>query len=177
MDLKTKAIVCGHQTENGFLAIHFLWISASNGHFYQTEVVGDFSPEVVINDYYEELYDQAGLMLCLDAYNWIKTGIEFTDGIQHFSTVIMRDGFSDWSVIPLGVRIEPIRLRLTRHSEALRIQYHQEGQWQMARLGYLSMPSSVIVGPMCCSPERAGLKVDFDNLVIGPPIGRALHEE
>ena len=116
-------------------------------------------------------------MLRVDANNWIKTGIEFTDGIQHFSTVITRDGFSDWSVIPLGVRIEPIRLRLTRHSEALRIQYHQEGQWQMARLGYLSMPSSVIVGPMCCSPERAGLKVDFDNLAIGPPIDRALHEE
>ena len=81
---------------------------------------------MVINGYYEELYDQAGLMLRLDAHNWIKTGIEFTDGIQHFSTVITRDGFSDWSVIPLGVRVEPIRLRLTRHSEALRIQYHQE---------------------------------------------------
>ena len=99
------------------------------------------------------------------------------DGIQHFSTVITRDGFVDWSVIPLGTRVEPIRLRLTRHSEAVRIQYHQEGQWQMARLGYLSMPSSVIVGPMCGSPERAGLKVDFDNLVIGPLIGQALHEE
>ena len=91
--------------------------------------------------------------------------------------MIARDGLSDWSVIPLGVRVEPIRLRLTLHSEALRIQYHQEGQRQMARLEYLSMPSSVIVGPMCGSPERAGLKVDFDNLVIGPPIDRALHEE
>ena len=79
-------------------------------------------------------------MLRLDAHNWIKTGIEFTDGIQHFSTVITRDGFSDWPVIPLGMRVEPIWLRLTRHSEALQIQYHQEGQWQMARLGYLSMP-------------------------------------
>ena len=177
MDLKTKAIVCGHQTENGFLAIHFLWISASNGHFYQTEVVGDFSPEVVINDYYEELYDQAGLMLRLDAHNWIKTGIEFTDGIQHFSTVITRDGFSDWSVIPLGVRAEPIQLLLTRYSEALRIQYHQEGQGQMARLGYSLMPSSVMVGPVCCSPELAGLKVDFEELMIGPLIDRTLHEE
>ena len=65
-------------------------------------------------------------MLYVDANNWIKTGIEFTDGTQHFSIVITRDGFSDWSVIPLGVRVEPIRLRLTRHSEALRIQYHQE---------------------------------------------------
>ena len=62
----------------------------------------------------------------MDANNWIKTGIEFTDGTQHFSIVITRDGFLDWSVIPFGVRVEPIRLRLTRHSEVLRIQYHQE---------------------------------------------------
>ncbi|MEL0160580.1 MAG: DUF1349 domain-containing protein [Deltaproteobacteria bacterium] len=169
------SVVTGLKTD--FWQSTFYGFQRDNGHFYQTEVEGDFSAEVVIHGHYEELYDQAGLMLRVDAHNWIKTGIEFTDGIQHFSTVITRDGFSDWSVIPLGVRVEPIRLRLTRHSEALRIQYHQEGQWQMARLGYLSMPLSVMVGPLCCSPERAGLKVDFDNLVIGPPIDRALHGE
>ena len=42
---------------------------------------GDFSAEVLVNGYYEELYDQAGLMLRVDALNWIKAGIEFTDGI------------------------------------------------------------------------------------------------
>ena len=79
-------------------------------------------------------------MLYLDANNWIKTGIEFTDGTQHFSIVITRDGFSDWSVIPLGVRVEPIRLRLTRHSEALRIQYHQE----TAANGTIELPLNAV---------------------------------
>ena len=37
-------------------------------------------------------------MLRMDSHNWTKTGIEFTDGIQHLSTVITYDGFSDWSV-------------------------------------------------------------------------------
>ena len=47
----------------------------------------------------------------------------------------------------------------------------------MAQLDYLSMLHSVMVGPMCCSPERAGLKVDFEQLTIGLPIDLALHEK
>ena len=39
-------------------------------------------------------------MLRLDARNWIKCGIEYTDGMMHFSVVVTR-GVSDWSVIPL----------------------------------------------------------------------------
>ena len=140
--LERLSVVTGLKTD--FWQSTFYGFQRDDGHFYQTEVEGDFSAEVLIHGSYEELYDQAGLMLRVDAHNWIKTGIEFTDGIQHFSTVITRDGFSDWSVIPLG---------------------------------YLSMPSSMMVGPTCCSPERVGLKVDFDNLVIGLPIDRALHEE
>ena len=120
--LERLSVVTGLKTD--FWQSTFYGFQRDDGHFYQTEVEEDFSAEVLINGYYEELYDQAGLMLRVDAHNWIKTGIEFTDGIQHFSTVITRDGFLDWSVIPLGVRVKPIRLRLTRHSEALRIQYH-----------------------------------------------------
>ncbi len=69
MDLKTKAIVCGHRTENGFLADHFLWISARQRAFLSDGGVGRLLSEVVINGYYEELYDQAGLMLRLNAHN------------------------------------------------------------------------------------------------------------
>ncbi|URK86525.1 DUF1349 domain-containing protein [Rhizobium sp. RCAM05350] len=39
-------------------------------------------------------------MLRLDERNWIKCGIEYTDGLMHFSVVVTR-GVSDWSVIPL----------------------------------------------------------------------------
>ena len=95
------SVVTGFKTD--FWQSTFYRIQRDNVHFYHTEVKKDFSAEFVIDGYYEELYDQAGLMLRVDALNSIKTGIEFTDGIQHFSTVITRDGFSDWSVIPLGV--------------------------------------------------------------------------
>jgi uncharacterized protein len=32
------------------------------------------------------------------------------------------------------------------------------------------------VGPMCCTPERAGLEVRFSDFSVTPPAGRALHD-
>lgn len=80
------SVVTGFKTD--FWQSTFYGFQRDNGHFYHTEVNKDFSAEVVIDGNYEELYDQAGLMLGVDALNWIKTGIEFTDDIPHFSTVL-----------------------------------------------------------------------------------------
>ena len=44
----------------------------------------------------------------------------------------------------------------------------------MLRLAYLP-EGPAMVGPMCCSPERAGLEVRFADLRIGDPIPRDLH--
>jgi regulation of enolase protein 1 (concanavalin A-like superfamily) len=156
----------------------FYGFQRDDGHFVHTAVAGDFSAEALIDGRYEELDDQAGLMLRVDHGNWIKTGIEYTDGQPHFSTVVTRDGFSDWSVIGLGRLTGPLRIRLTRHSEALRVQYlHPDSGWHMARLAYLNMPETVSVGPMCCSPQRAGFEVSFRDWSIGAPISRELHAD
>ena len=68
------SVVTGFKTD--FWQSTFNGFQRDNGHFYNTEVKKDFLAEVVIDGYYEELYDQAGLMLGVDALNWIKTGIE-----------------------------------------------------------------------------------------------------
>ena len=107
------SVVTGFKTD--FWQSTFYGFQRDNGHFYHTEVKKDFSAEVVIDGNYEELYDQAGLMLGVDALNWIKTGIEFTDGIQHFSTVLG---------LPCthGTLCQPIR---EKPSPQLRQQLHQ----------------------------------------------------
>jgi regulation of enolase protein 1 (concanavalin A-like superfamily) len=33
-----------------------------------------------------------------------------------------------------------------------------------------------LVGPMCCTPERAGLEVEFSGLHVGPASVRDLHD-
>jgi hypothetical protein len=147
-----------------------------NGHFLSAEVTGDFSASVTVRGRYEALYDQAGLMIRIDERQWIKCGVEFTDGAQHFSAVVTR-GHSDWSVVRLDGNPESIDLRLTRHGEAVRVQFRvHAGPWQLARLAYLPRADPVRVGLMCCSPQRAGFELEFSDFAIGPAIARGLHQ-
>ena len=149
-----------------------------NGHFLSRPVVGDFSVEVTITGRFETLYDQAGLMVRLGETHWIKAGIEFADGAMQFSVVVTND-HSDWSQMSVRADNGRIRLRLTRHGEAIRIQYldQGDGSWKAARLAYLPKSESIDVGVMCCSPERAGFEVVLSDFSIGPPISRNLHED
>jgi uncharacterized protein len=156
----------------------FYGFTHDNGHFYHQPVTGDFSAEVTISADYKALYDQAGLMLRVDERNWLKTGIEYTDGAMHFSVVATRNDFSDWSVLVLPQEArDSLDIRLTRHGEALRVQYRTSGSdWRMARLAMLPMGETVAVGMMCCTPERSGLEVTFHNFAVKPPISRQLHD-
>lgn len=147
-----------------------------DGHFLYEDVTGDFAVEVTISADYDTLYDQSGLMLRVDEEQWLKAGIEFTDGAVHLSAVVTR-GFSDWSMIPLPSYTGSATVRLTRHDSTVRVQYRDtRGQWQMLRLAYLDLPGSVQVGVMCCSPEREGLVATFRDYLLSGPVGRALHD-
>ena len=125
-------------------------------------VEGDFTASADVTGDYRHLYDQAGLMLRVDERDWIKTGIEFTDGMMHFSVVVTRE-VSDWSVIPLqGAKpTDELHVRLTRHDDAVRVQFAiGDAAWQMARLAaFPAAPARV--GVMACSPQRAGFRQAF----------------
>jgi uncharacterized protein len=154
----------------------FYGFRRDNGHAYLRPVEGDFTIEATVVGKYSELYDQAGLMLRIDERTWIKTGIEFTDRIMHFS-VVATHNISDWSVVPLpeATPADEVRVRLSRHGDAVRIQYSIARQpWQLARLAPFRAAAAQ-VGIMACSPERAGFEAEFSDVVIGPAISRQLH--
>ncbi len=155
----------------------FYGFERDNGHAYLTPVSGDFTVSVTVRGDYQKLYDQAGLMLRIDQRNWIKTGIEFTDGLMHFS-VVVTTGTSDWSVIPLhgSSTADEVTVRLTRHGDAVRVQFSVNGAaWQLARLAPFSS-ADASVGIMACSPERGGFEATFRKLTVGSAISRALHD-
>lgn len=156
----------------------FYGFQRDNGHAYLTPVSGDFSATVAVRGEYEQLYDQAGLLLRIDERNWIKAGIEYTDGLMHFS-VVVTNGISDWSVIPLhgSMTSDEVNVRITRHGDAVRVHYSVNGApWQLARLAPFSAADATI-GAMACSPERNGFEVTFTDLKIGPAISSKLHQE
>lgn len=148
-----------------------------DGHFRYVEANGDFTASVQFEGRYEQLYDQAGLMMRTDARNWIKLGIEFSDAECNFSFVCTIDGRSDWSVIPSGKIDGPQTVRITRVGDAVIAHFRRRNDdgWQMMRLCPFPRSPVVKVGPMTCSPQRAGFEVTFHMFRIDPPIPNPLH--
>jgi regulation of enolase protein 1 (concanavalin A-like superfamily) len=167
-------IKTGNETDFWRETFYGFW--RDNGHFLYQSVKGDFSAEVTIKGHFDELYDQAGLMMRLSEVHWIKAGIEYTDGKPYFSVVITNDA-SDWSQVEVPIDPDGFRMRLTRHREAIRVQYldHTDRHWKLARLGYLPPSEAIDVGMMCCSPRREGFEVTFSGYSVGPAISRDLH--
>ena len=147
-----------------------------DGHFLGLSVEGDFTAVVGFEADYDVLYDQAGLMMRADDQMWLKAGIEYSDDVTNFSTVVTRHGRSDWSVIAVPNLTGIQRVRLTRVGGAV-ITHHlrEEGGWQLMRLADFPAEAHVMVGPMACSPKRAGLVVRFREFQIGPPLEDPLH--
>jgi uncharacterized protein len=147
-----------------------------NGHVLARAMTGDCTVQIRFRANYTHLYDQAGLMLRVDERNWIKTGIEFSDSKHALSTVVT-SGKSDWSIGTLDGDPRDVQLRMTVSNGAVRIQASTDGKhWPVFRLFPFDVSASYSIGPMCCSPERAGFKVAFSEFTIGPPLGKDLHD-
>lgn len=145
------------------------------GHFAYRETSGDFSASLSFHGRYEELYDQAGLMLRVDEKTWIKAGIEYVGGQQMLSAVVTRD-FSDWSTMPLERPSDWVTIRATRQGTAVRLEWSDGASpFRLFRLAYLPASPSILVGPMCCSPERAGFEAMFRDSEVTRPVPDPLH--
>ena len=140
-----------------------------NGHVFYETVRGDFVVAVNVLGAYRELYDQAGLMVRVDAEHWIKTGIEFVNDVQYVSAVVTND-FSDWSVAPLWQNPPAIWLRLVRKNEAAEIFYSLDGaNYTLLRIAYLLPSAETQVGVMCAAPDGKGFDVVFEGFSVHPP--------
>jgi regulation of enolase protein 1 (concanavalin A-like superfamily) len=147
-----------------------------SGHFLGRPVEGDFTAQVHVQGNFQQLYDQAGLMVRIDERRWIKAGVEFSDGALLLSTVLT-DERSDWATSLAPALPDGFWLRVTVAAGAIRVQYSADGvTWPLLRLAPFPIASRYLVGPMCCTPERAGLTVRFEQFTLGPALVRDLHD-
>ena len=143
----------------------------NNGHFYYREISGDFVVEARFRGHYQDLYDQAGLMVRLSPEVWCKTGIEYVHGYAHLSAVVTRQ-VSDWSVTRLPAVPKETALRVSRIREALTIESQLPGNgWELLRLAYLTESPTLQVGLMAASPEGSGFAIEFEHWEIKAPPG------
>ncbi len=148
-----------------------------DGHFLHRSRHGDFTAELSFSADYQALYDQAGIMLRADATHWMKCGIEYTDGARHFS-VVVTNGNSDWSAFRIDHDFARLSVRVTRNGDALFIQYRTDmmTDWRMARLAWFDPKfPELMVGPVFCSPQRAGFEATFHDFSLSDPISRDIH--
>jgi len=164
------SLVTGEKTD--FWQGTFYGFAHDNGHCYFERVTGDFTAEVSFTADYEQLYDQAGLMLRFSERSWLKAGVEYVNERCTIGTVLTRD-LSDWAIGPTVSRTERVRLRLTRRGDAVCVQWAPENRdvpYETLRLGPTSSDREAMIGPMACSPSRAGLVAEFTGFRILPPV-------
>lgn len=147
-----------------------------SGHFLGFRTAQAFTAELRVRCDFQALYDQAGIMVRVDPEHWVKAGIEFSDGRAMLSSVLT-NGQSDWATAPYEHDAGDFWMRVTVADGVLRLQASADGKvWPLVRLAPFTIAQSDWVGPMACSPERAGLPVTFTRFSLKPPLGKDLHD-
>lgn len=129
-----------------------------------------FSIEVSFLLDYTGAYDQAGVLVRVSPTEWIKAGVEVSDGRPQVGAVVTH-GTSDWSVAPVPEwQGKVVTVRASRDGDALTIRARAEGEdWRLIRLAYLDPAADASAGLYLCAPSRAGLSVRFTGVELGEP--------
>lgn len=116
-------------------------------------------------------YDQAGIMLHAGPEQWVKAGLEISDGVLQLGAVVT-NGVSDWSMAPVPewagglVTLRASRGGVAGDSVVLRARTETSG-WRTLRVApFTAGPASA--GPLVCAPMRGDLEVRFTRWALAP---------
>ncbi|MGK9148476.1 DUF1349 domain-containing protein [Plantibacter flavus] len=146
------------------------WRTTSYGFVHASEhaLLASFAPESAVEVQFHldfsEQFDQAGLFVKVDDETWIKAGVELSDGEESLGAVVTR-GASDWSLAPVPAWAgRLVTVRGSRSGDALTVRARVDDEpWRLVRVAPLDPNATVMAGPFCCAPSRAGLTVRFTS--------------
>lgn len=107
-------------------------------------------------------FDQAGVLVRVDAEHWVKAGVEYAD--RHLGLgAVVTDRSSDWSIGFVDDWIDAeITVRVSRWPDALIIRARADGgDWRLVRVAPFEESAVAEAGPFLAAPTRAGLTVEF----------------
>ena len=141
-----------------------------DGHGLLAEWPADAAVEVTFDaSALTALYDQAGLLLWVGDEQWVKAGLEVSDGVLHLGAVVT-NGVSDWSMAPVPDWAgQLVTIRASRSGElgddiTLRARTASSG-WRTLRVAPFPA-AAASAGPMVCAPMRGDLEVRFTSWVL-----------
>ena len=148
------------------------WRHTAYGFVHDTEhalvapLVDGTAMEVTFTLDYGAQFDQAGIFVSVSVEEWMKAGVEVSDGRPQLGAVITH-GTSDWSLSPisewLGTRVT---IRASRAGDAITFRARSgDGEWRMFRLAQLAPEALAYAGPFLCAPTNESLTVRFHSWI------------
>ncbi len=142
-----------------------------DGHALLKSVEGDFSLTTQVEYTPATRYDQCGLMVRLDAENWIKVSTEYEDAqCSRLGSVVTNLGYSDWATQDVSSACRLRWYRIRKNGQDFLIEHSEDGQaWVQQRIAHLHLPAPQLrVGLYACSPLGAHFVCRFLCLALEP---------
>ena len=140
-----------------------------NGHFLYLETASDFLMRTHVRLRPAHQFDQAGLMVRLDAHNWLKTSVEYQlEKPASLGAVLTNLGYSDWSIQSVSEPVSCLWFRIEREGRDFVVDVSLDGSnWQRIRVCRLHQATETVqCGLYACSPIDAGFEAQFEQLKI-----------
>lgn len=116
-------------------------------------------------------FDQCGIVVYLDAENWLKASVEYEDGvIAHLGSVVTNDGWSDWATTEVAADVRAMWYRLSRREDDFRVECSRDGRrFSQMRVCHLAAATGAVrFGVYAASPEDSSFTARFSDLEVGP---------
>lgn len=136
---------------------------------------------------YRQRYDQAGVLVHVDADTWAKASIEHENGLlSRLGSVVTNDGYSDWATRDIPSTGQ-MWYRVSRRGPDFRFEAGTDGiHWEQLRIFHLHrlgettadmggaavLPDgpTVAIGVYACSPEDSSFEAQFDRIHLQPSV-------
>ena len=143
--------------------------SRDDGHALLTSVSEDFTLTVKTEFEYMEQFDQCGLLVRVDALNWIKVSMEREDSVcSRLGSVVTNLGYSDWATTDIDGDIGRMWYRIRNKENDFILENSTDGAvWSQMRIAHLhSRQRPLNIGIYACSPRKGGFRAVFSDLEI-----------
>ena len=137
----------------------------------QTETEEKFFSFIVKTDFTgsHHRFDQCGIVLYLDADNWLKASVEYeNERFQHLGSVVTNHGYSDWATTAIPADVKIMWYRLSRREDDYCIECSTDGiSFSQMRVCHLWEGTGKIrFGIYACSPEDSSFTAVFSDLAV-----------
>ena len=143
--------------------------SRDNGHALLTPLSGDFVMTARTEFTHRHRYDQCGVLVRVDALNWVKTSLERENrDFGRLGSVVTNMGYSDWATTDVDAETDVMWYRVSCKDNDFILSTSADGiGWSQMRIAHLhNRQRPLQAGVYACSPQEGSFRARFSDLVI-----------